>query len=445
VNLYLISATSIFALLSASIGPAQAAVLSVTPSEVIDIYDLVHDGVTSADGGDNTVTRQDLSTSAVIALRIGTKSWQAPSFTGKTDLIAAAGKGYPAVPLGAAPGSKPNDELASAVVQTGPQDAVQRARAIGRDRIASLIGTVGTGPAVTDKSGNTVFVAVGSAMAFNDGNGSGQGSTAYTFAPGSTSTATITVAGAGNFSRQRGGSAPYVAAANSLQVTSPVATENSRVVALTDSAQPTLGYNYAPAANTVAKANAVSASFSDAVTASGLLAQNMNAGAPGKIQISQTMPIPGQSTTGKSTNGRILTGQVQPTSDQPVNGKVQTSQVQQNRGQAGPLLTVDASNFNKLIDLTQATPGSNDTQGDGSRILISTSVSANPTLTAARYMATVVNAARAGQPTPSVEAFEVGPAAGQKTQAMVTTTVSDPIHGKIMASAGALNNSLALP
>jgi hypothetical protein len=59
-------------------------------------------------------------------------------------------------------------------------------------------------------------------------------------------------------------------------------------------------------------------------------------------------------------------------------------------------------------------------------------------------MASVVNAARAGQPTPSVEAFEVGPAAGQKTQAMVTT-VSDPIRGKIMASAGALNNSLALP
>jgi len=34
---------------------------------------------------------------------------------------------------------------------------------------------------------------------------------------------------------------------------------------------------------------------------------------------------------------------------------------------------------------------------------------------------------------------------GQKVASNVPTTVVDPLHGKVMASAGALNNSLALP
>ena len=40
----------------------------------------------------------------------------------------------------------------------------------------------------------------------------------------------------------------------------------------------------------------------------------------------------------------------------------------------------------------------------------------------------------------SVEAFEVGPAAGFRA-----TTVTVPLRGRIMASTGALNNSLTLP
>ena len=63
----LISATSIFALLTAAAAPGHAAVLLSTMGET-NLYDLVHDGMTSADGGDSTVPRQDPMVSAVGAL-----------------------------------------------------------------------------------------------------------------------------------------------------------------------------------------------------------------------------------------------------------------------------------------------------------------------------------------------------------------------------------------
>jgi len=311
VKLCLISATSIFALLSASIGPAHSAVLNTTPGPLVDIFDLVHDGATSSDGGDRTVTKQDLSTSALTALRTSLTSWQAPNFTGMRDI---AGNAYPTVPLGAAVGITPEIELASPANGMLAQDSARKAYEIGKARMASLIGTAG--PSLSEKTGNTVFVAAGSAIAFNDGGNGAQGSpTTYTFGPGSTSTATITIAGAGNLSRQRGGGAPYVVASNSLQVTSPVATDANQGVALSEAAQPTLGYNYTPAANTVATGNAVAASFSDAITAAGLLAQNTRPVTPAKVQTSQVQPNAGQSAT-----GAILTSQVQPSAGQTANG-----------------------------------------------------------------------------------------------------------------------------
>lgn len=99
----LISATSIFALFSAAVGPAHAAVLTAAPGQT-DIYDLVHDGLTSSDGGDSTVTRQDSSVSAVMALEAATVNWQGTSFTGPVDPAAAVVSAVPRTPPWGGPG-----------------------------------------------------------------------------------------------------------------------------------------------------------------------------------------------------------------------------------------------------------------------------------------------------------------------------------------------------
>jgi hypothetical protein len=154
----------------------------------------------------------------------------------------------------------------------------------------------------------------------------------------------------------------------------------------------------------------VEASFSDAVTASGVFAQ-LTRPALAKIQTNQP-------------------------------GNVQTSQLGITQAQAAQFKISDiATLYGKSIDLSQPIDGKSDgTQVDGTRSFLSASVSANPTAAATLYLADVVNATPvAGQ---SVEAFQVGPARGRSGPA---TTVTDPLHGKVMASAGALNNSLALP
>jgi hypothetical protein len=379
----------------------------------VNIFDLVHDGVTSSDGGDSTVTKMDPSVSALIALRAATVGWREPGFTGPADastaIAAFAAGAFPRIPLGAAPGTRPDADFATAITGSWHWNGWQKALAIGMDRIAPLIGTIGDGPSVEEKSSGTVFVAEGSTAGFHDGGAIRSSSVAVVFAPSSTSTATITVAGAGNF-RQPTGNGFAVTAANSLRAMPSSDNAPSMVVAGTDAAQPTLGYNYAPAARPSAKQNVVEASFSDAVTASGVFAQ-LTRPALAKIQTNQP-------------------------------GNVQTSQLGITQAQAAQFKISDiATLYGKSIDLSQPIDGKSDgTQVDGTRSFLSASVSANPTAAATLYLADVVNATPvAGQ---SVEAFQVGPARGRSGPA---TTVTDPLHGKVLASAGALNNSLALP
>jgi hypothetical protein len=506
------------ALLSASAGPVQAASVNTTPAAVVDIYELVRDGMTSSDGGDRTVSKQDIATSALTALRAAAGSWEIATSTGKRDLAADSSKGVPSVPLGAARGTIPIEDFASPVAGREQWDELRKAKAAGQERIAALVGSVGVASMVGDKPGNTVFVSPGSAVAFNDGGGSQGSSTSYAFAPGSTSTATITIAGAGNLSRQRGDGESYFIAANSLQAASPVIQEASRAPSPSDTAQATLGYNYVPAAaaaanfatsvNATTRGNAVAASFSDAMTVTApnrvqpSLAQRQLANgkieisevqppttsasvqtsqvqrqpAKGAVQTSQVQRQPGNNTVQTSQmqrqpgNDTVQTSQMQrqPGTDtvqtsqmqrrpvidtmqtsqvqrQPAKGTVQTSQVQATPGPSTPVLTVDARDYDKLINLMRRQPSSYGAAQDDSQMLISTSVSANPTMTAARYMADAVNATRSAATTQSVEAFEVGAPPGAKTRIMTSTTVSDPLQGKVMASAGALNNSLALP
>jgi hypothetical protein len=541
VKFSLISASSIIALLSASVGPGHAAVLNAN-SQQSNIFDFVHDGQTSSDGGDVTVTPRDPQVSAVIALETSTPGLQTIGFTGQTDQTALLGRGYPQVPLGVARGATPDDDLASSAAEIWRMDALQKSRTIGEERMASLIGTVGNGGnSAGEKSGATVFVQEDSKVGFRDAGteeiAPNSSSIAFANTPSSTSTATITVAAAG-LSRQYAGDASYVVAANSLRAP-PAADANADVtVAAAETARPTLSYNYMPPASAAPKASAVEASFSDAITATGNLAQVVPTANLPRVQLSEVRnpPAPGQAGKGGILtsqaqnrparpgeiqtsqlprgryqplagvdNGTIRTSQAVPqggarpagvqtsenqspqanrlqTSDaSPVPGGVpggpapfQTSQVQRAQFQgldnAAPVQTSDAqspsfaeqyltseiqrSQFQsletsgdaKLADLVPSIVGPQDaTQGDGTRMLMSSSVSANPTATAATYMANLIREAPTGPTVQStVEAFEIAPAAGAKAQSS-PTTVNEPLGGKIMASAGALNSALALP
>jgi hypothetical protein len=445
VKFSLISATSIIALFSAGIGPVHAAALTAAPSQS-NLYDLVHDGMTSADGGDGTVPLQDPSVTALQALESQIGGLRTAGFTGKADALIAAGNAYPAVPLNAAPGTRTVDDLVTPPVSAGQYEAQRKARAIGEERMAALIGTIGNGPAADTKNGGTVFVSSGNSAGFNDGGeptGARSSSSNYAFAPSSSGTATITVAGAGNLSRPGNANELAVIEANSLRATPVAGPDATPALTMTDRAQPTLGYNYAPAISaTVSPAvrtNSVAAVFSDVVTATG--AQFADRVVPAAIQTSQV-----QTGDGKIQTSQVQTGpgRVQTSQVQTDNGKVQTSQVQPAR--SGRVQTSEAAAaLSKLLDLSQPGPrGTN--QADGTRTFLSASVSANPAATAALYMADAVNAAPGiAAARVSVEAFQIGPTQGAKTEASAATTVADPLHGKILASAGPLNSNLALP
>jgi hypothetical protein len=402
VKFSLISATSICALLTAAASPSHAGVLNPA-SGPTSIYDLVRDGNTSSDGGDRTVLRQDPLVTAVAALEASSIGWQQASFTGPADLSVSANTVFPRVPLGAAPGTRPDDDFATPISGAWHWNAWQKSLAVGMARIAPLVGTIGTGPAGNDKPGSTVFVAEGTPAGFNP-NVTARSASVMAFAPSSTSTATITVAGAGNF-RQRSGSGFSAVAANSLQAMPVSIATTPQAVALADTAQPTLGYQYAPAPNPATKPNLVQASFSNAVSGSGVLARVVQPAATAGVQTSQPRPGEGQTATKDF-----------------------------------------AATYAKLIDMNQPIEGKTvGTQVDGTRTFLSASVSANPATAAATYMANVVYAAANVPAGHTVEAFQIGPTAGPRAQGNAGTSVADPLHGKVMASVGALNNSLALP
>jgi len=400
VKFSLISATSICALLAAAASPAHAGVQNPAAGPT-NIYDLVRDGNTSSDGGDRTVARQDPLVTAVSALEASSIGWQQASFTGPIDATVAASTVFPRIPLGAAPGTRPDDDFATPISGAWHWNAWQKSLAVGMAQMAPLVGTIGTGPSVNDKPGSTVFVAAGTPAGFNP---TSAARSATAFAPSSTSTATITVAGAGNF-RQRSGSGFTVAAANSLQAMPSASTASPQAVALTDAAQSTLGFQYAPAPTPATKPNSVQASFSNAVSASGVLAQVL----------------------------------------QPATSAgVQTARQQPDQGQSGA--KEFAATYAKLIDLSQPIEGKTaGTHVDGTRTFLSAAVSASPATAAATYVANVVYAAATVPTGQTVEAFQIGQTSGPRAQGSSGTSVADPLHGKVMASVGALNNSLALP
>jgi hypothetical protein len=99
-----------------------------------------------------------------------------------------------------------------------------------------------------------------------------------------------------------------------------------------------------------------------------------------------------------------------------------------------------------VIDVTLPIDGqANAIRPDGTRTFLPASVSANPAATAARYVTSVLDAAPASGSGQTVEAFQIGPTKGAHTADGAATSVADPLRGKILAGAGPLDNSLAMP
>jgi hypothetical protein len=383
----LICATSIFAL--AASWSAHAYVLTPAPAAA-NLYDLVHDGDTAA------TTPGPLAIAAA-ALQATEIDQQEAGFTGPADRFAAAGAAFPQVPLGAAPGAPADNDFATQIAGTWHWTAWQKALAIGAARIAPLIGTIDNGGSPDEKPGSTVFVAQSSLTGFNGGSSlDRRRRSANAFAASSTSTATMTVTGPANF-RQRAGSGFSVAAPNDV----PPQPEISEPAP----APPMPSYHYAPQTGPVANGNLATASFSQAVTAAGAL------------ELLHKPVVPANSQTSAA------------------------------RGRPNSLPTSGAAaTYARLIDVTLPIDGqANTTWLDGTRTFLPASVSANPTAMAGRYVASVLNAAPANQSGQTVEAFQIGQTRGPNTSDGATTSVADPLRGKIMAGAGPLDNSLALP
>jgi hypothetical protein len=339
----LISATSLIALFAISSGQAQAAAQAPSAGAPY-IFDLIQDDAASLSDGDTPGAGQDAVAYAIAALNAADKIRPPLSFTGPVDRSAAAGKAYPAIPLGAARGTETDDAVATSLVGSGTMTALQKERAVGMTRLASFVGTIGDGPPPTEKKpGSTVFVEASIRAEFNDStamaNGFKGAPGSYAFSSTSTATATITVVSAGILSRQRVGGVAYTSVAKTLQPNSAGADDSGTATAQNETVQPAFSYSYAPIPSNTANSASVAASFSEAITASGTvahaestvergsrMADMMTPADLARVQTSQLQP--GQ---GRPLIGTIQESQAQPGLTQSVQapaGKVQTSQVQ---------------------------------------------------------------------------------------------------------------------
>lgn len=305
-----------------------------------------------------------------------------------SDWVGIASGAVPTAPPGVAAGTKPDEDFASSADGAAQFDAVGKARATGRAMIAPLIGTLGKGSLPHEKPGATVFAAAGSQIGFVDGGDTAAGLSDSVDTDALTSsnsrTATITVAGGTRSSRVGSGSVPYVAFANSDQATPATAGLPERV-------QPDIGYRDPPLIAPAGKSNLMAASFSDAGTAA--------------VRI-------GGSARQSNVRGCVVTF------DHRLIGEVQTI-------------------IGSRADIT----------GDGTKVFLSASVSANPRADAMRYLASVVDPTTANSITQTVGGLQVqvglslslGPNRGD------ITTIFESLKGRIPANGGPLNNLLALP
>ena len=504
----LISATSVFALLSASIGSGHASLISTAGSPA-PVFDL-------ARGPASEGAPRSPSSLAVAALGVMGGGLQTASSTGKVDYAAAAGMAYPAVPMGAAAGTQRDETVSSSVVGMSTTDPVARARAVGQARMMALIGTVDGTTAKKSSTGATVFVAAGSLTGFGDGDSAsniGRGTAmAATFAPSSSSTATITIAGAGNLSRQRNGGATYMADGKPMQATTLARGETISPVMLSANAAPATGYRYTPgmaaeAANATAKARLTDASSTPVPQPDPANATRLSDRAPATpapmTQVTPTKQVTtdvpasfGGGVTATGTVARV----VQPMPERMVDVvpastvRIQTSQAKAERLQTsdmpaafnnvvsatGQMARVASAGGARMMDLV----GSIAPMADQTPVkpvlpnqmkMVDASVTYKQLLDYTRNMEIArteidaygsqvyLSASVSANPTANIVRFlatisgspAIAPA-GRSVEAFQVhtptngrtfkiSTIDDPLSAKVLASAGPLNSALALP
>ena len=197
----LISATSLCALLTASLPPAQAMPRFQAAMNTAVLFN-------------DAFSDLPLSPARAGEAVLGGTLRDASS-TGPADPAATRPGAVTLLPLGAARGTDPFD-IAS-LYDKGEVDARKSALTAARDRVANLIGSIPGVNRDRTNSGETVMTAssgivMGDQMERSASTRAGAHESLYVFAPAGTSTATITVVSAGSLSRS-GPASPYVATA----------------------------------------------------------------------------------------------------------------------------------------------------------------------------------------------------------------------------------------
>ena len=406
----LISAASVLAMFAQSAG---AGILSA-PSSQNNLYDFVRDGETSFDGGDSTVKSLDRVDTAIAALELAAGRRQTGGFVGPIDEAANAGNAFPKIPLGAVNGTDSGQDFASSASAPEQTFVVRKAQAAARERMSSLIGFVGSGSVVNESRGGTVFVALVGTTVISPGGISDNRARASAIASthGNTSTTTITIAGIGILPRAEGRSGTFIATTNGLQSSTAVIGPSDQFI-LSSAPQPPILYNYAPPAIPGGKINTTTASFSDTVTASDRMAIVNDPNGLGKARIDSVevnRVHPSDVIAGQQLTADIAIADAKQT------GESRRLQLRESDGRFGR--TKAFPSMSGTLDSQAITGG---------------------------VVAELINSVRNQTAKQLAEAFQVGSPSSSKIRDAATVVVSEPLRGKIMASSGALNNSLVLP
>ena len=477
-KLSLISATSVLALLAVNGGSANAGVLT-SPERGIDTFGTAQNGMVSLESSADAA-----STRAPVLLAIRTLAsfgggWSGNTSTGLIENSVSAGFGPSGVPAGAAAGTKRDDSVASSVLGVTSSDPMEMARAVGTTRLAALIGSVGTGD--SGRKGLS-FVDQGGLAGFNDrgnlGNATRGTSMASVFAPRSSSTATITIAGAGNLSHPYEGSSTYMADGKAVEATTLARGVADPSIQVSDNAGPAGGFRYAPvrpadaedrlADSAGKKSGADQARLIPEENKSGVLARSERSGGLSamvdqpltaraqastvRLQTSQNQAgildnkeVPAvfsSAVTVSGTSGRVASVEGPKMSELINPAKARTGQA------AGSVKTYQSTDagvtYKQLLEFTRAQEiARNETASDGTKIYISASVSADPQSNVIRFLGTMRGAVGGDSDASSVEAFLIGSPSRAKN--LKVSTISQPLGDRVMASAGPLNSTLALP
>lgn len=495
------------ALLAMSVGASQAAPIAA-PAAAPTLLDLTpgeaEAGGSVPGGSVPGRSRGDIArASALRAIDLADGGLSGLTATGRADPSAVLGS---VPPMAAARGTKDDAGVivASDIAFFLSTDAYQKAAAVGRSRVAPLIGSVGGVDGPDSKRGGSVFVATANAGAFADDASMAvrfrNSPTAIAFGPGSTSTAAITVAAAGTLQRQQ---VPFISLAKSLQTTTPASGDTVQTVDASGKAKPAPEFTFVVNPPTGARGATSGASFGNWMTVRGTApsieqtrqTENLPLvpGAP-KLQSVRAEPLKGmdarrdaQDTRAKpdlvagvnsprietssvaAAPQRLIQAQAQVPAWGTVLERFQTGRLEQEQAPIAltPSIPIAAaSDPARPSDLLVEQMRALQIKGVGTAVRVrqgldpaqitesrsgakaqtdlSASVSIDPRSATMRRVLSNLDGGVPAVAARSVEAFLIGETAARTPMAKATT-VTVPLQDKIVVSAGALNNFLALP